>query len=154
MKKWIAPISGVVVVAALAVAGCKGVDWFPDPNANSTSTSSSSSSSSSTFTNTSTSTTTTASTFANQCAVTPNTEIMSNAIAVTGVTGLATITVSGGDSTFSINGTFMSGPALVGNGAEVVVRHNSGASGVVTSTLTIGGKTYTFITDTTGGSCS
>jgi len=151
VKKLFPLLAISIVAAAAAVAGCKGVDWFPNTTA------SSQSSSTSTFTNTTTSSTSTvtATTFTTQCGVAASTLIKSNAIVVTGVTGQASVSVSGGDSKFSVNDSdYRTASTLVSNGSKIVVEHTSAAAGAMTTTLTIGSKTLTFTTDTTKNSCS
>ena len=125
----------------IMMAGCGDFEWFPEDNPSTTITASTPS--------------TEASAFTNQCGVQTGTTITSNAVTVSGITGMAAISVSSNnDSQYSINdGPFTSSAGIVSSGQSVRVRHTSAAdtgtgNSVVTTTLTIGGGNSTFKTDT------
>jgi hypothetical protein len=131
MKKWI-----LSVLVAISLAGCGDFEWFPDngpvnrPNS---------------FT------------FVNPCNVPVSSPITSNTITISGLTSQAPISIStNNNSQYSINdGGFTSDAGTISNGQTVKVRHTSAAvSGgtatntIIITTLTIGGVSGIFKTDT------
>jgi hypothetical protein len=130
MKKWI-----LSLLVAISLAGCGNFEWFPatgpinQPNS---------------FT------------FINQCGVPIRTVITSNPITVSGLTSQAPISISNNNSLYSINdGGFTSAAGTISNGQTVKVQHTSAdtaGSGaintIIITTLTIGGVSGTFKTDT------
>ncbi|ABQ26921.1 hypothetical protein [Geotalea uraniireducens] len=136
MKKRILTVSAMIMLA-----GCGDFEWFPEEKPATTITASTPTADSSTFTN--------------QCGVQTSTQITSNAVTVSGITGPTSISVSNNnDSQYSINdGPFTSSAGNVSSGQSVRVRHISAAdtgteNSIVTTTLTIGGGNSTFKTDT------
>ena len=133
----------LTVFAMLMMSGCGDFEWFPENAPSATNTASTPA------------TATDTSTFTNQCGVQTGSTITSNAITVSGITGLAAISVSSNnDSRYSINdGPFTSSAGIVSIGQSVKVRHTSATdagtgNSIVTTTLTIGTENLTFKTDT------
>jgi hypothetical protein len=94
--------------------------------------------------------------FVAQAGVPTNSLRISNTVSITGITGPATIAVTGGE--YSINGgAFTAVAGTIGNGDEVMVRHTSAAQPltIVSTELTVGGVPQTFTSETgaasTGG---
>lgn len=88
--------------------------------------------------------------FIDQTDVTPNTQLESNAITVSGITSPAPISITGGEYAID-GGTFTSLEGTVSGGESIVVRQTSSAD-FATSTdtiLTIGGVSDTFTLTTT-----
>lgn len=92
-------------------------------------------------------------TFTDQFNVPTTTVRTSNAVTPTGYDAAAAISVSGGDSEYSIDGgAFTNAPGTISPGSSVQVRHTSSgsASTTVTTTLNIGGVTASFESTTAG----
>ena len=124
------------VLVVLTVVGC-GIEWFPENSSNTTPPN--------TFT------------FINRCGVPISTVFTSDPITVSGLTGQAQISISTNDnSKYSIDGGgFTNTVGLVTNGQTVRVQHTTAASAgvgatntIIITTLTIGGQSGTFKTDT------
>ena len=80
----------------------------------------------------------------------PSTLVQSESITVFGINTAAAISISGGEYSIGCNGTFSVTSAIVANGDLVCVRHTSATSGStsVTTTLTIGGVSGSFVSTT------
>lgn len=92
-------------------------------------------------------------TFTDQFNVPTTTVRTSNSVTPAGYDTAATISVSGGDSEYSIDGAaFTNAGGTISPGSSVRVRHTSSgsASTTVTTTLTIGGVAATFESTTAG----
>jgi hypothetical protein len=89
-------------------------------------------------------------TFSDQSGVPLSTLITSDYITVAGITAASPISVVGGSYEVLGGGGFQIDPSTVVNGDMVRVRHTSSASylGVVNTTLTIGGVSDTFSSET------
>ncbi|MBN8280094.1 MAG: hypothetical protein J0M16_05770, partial [Gammaproteobacteria bacterium] len=88
--------------------------------------------------------------FTDQTGVLVSTVTVSAPVTITGLTGAATVTVTGGEYALGCAGSFVATPGSVNNGQTVCVRHTSAATaGAVTSTtLTVGGVSDTFSSTT------
>ena len=84
-------------------------------------------------------------TFVDRTGIAPNTQTISNAITVQGITAAATIAISGGE--YSVNsGNYTTSPGTVNNNDTVIVRITSSSTlgQTVNAILNIGGTTDTF----------
>ncbi len=88
--------------------------------------------------------------FTDQTNVTTSATITSAGVTITGLTGIATIAVSGGTYDINGSGTFTSAAGTVVNGDVIRARHtSSGSAGTTTNTVvTIGGVSDTFSSTT------
>lgn len=76
--------------------------------------------------------------------------VTSAAVSITGLTGAASVTVSGGTYSVGCTATYVSTPGSVANNQTVCVRHTSAAANSVpvSTTLTVGGVADTFTSTT------
>jgi len=88
--------------------------------------------------------------FADQSGVAASALITSAPVTITGLTGAAAVTVTGGQYSVGCAGAFVATPGSVNNGQTVCVRHTSAASAStpVSTTLTVGGVPDTFTSTT------
>jgi uncharacterized delta-60 repeat protein len=91
--------------------------------------------------------------FPSRINVAVGTEVFSDAVVISGITGRAAVTISGGGSSaYSLNctGSLAGVPGTITNGETICIRHYSAPdnSASITSTLTIGGVTATFTSTT------
>lgn len=89
--------------------------------------------------------------FTSRTAIEPNTAVTSNTVTITGITGPAEISVTGGEYSISCgSATFRSSNSMVNSGDTVCVRHttSSAFSTDTVTTLTIGGVSGTFTSTT------
>ncbi len=89
-------------------------------------------------------------TFEDHNAVPLSVTVRSNIITITGIDEPAQVSVSGGEFSIGCSGTFISGPANIGNNGRICVRHTSAASNCVSTNtvLTVGGVSDTFTSTT------
>lgn len=89
--------------------------------------------------------------FQAQSGVTPGALVISNAVTITGITGLATATVTNGSYSIGCTQTFTTAARSIANGTSICVRHvASQTPGASQSTqLTVGGVSATFTSTTT-----
>jgi hypothetical protein len=110
------------------LAGCGDVEWFPESSS-------------------STATAPTAFTFATKTGVALSTIVQSDTVTLSGFTNALTVSVSGGDSEYSINGgafTSTAGTILPNQTLRVQRTSASTSSTSTTTTVTVGSYTTTF----------
>ena len=82
--------------------------------------------------------------------VAPGSQVTSTAVSITGLTGQANVSVSGGSYSVGCTGTFVTTVGYVANGQTVCVRHAAplALAATTNTTLTIGGVSSTFSSTT------
>jgi len=88
--------------------------------------------------------------FVDQSGVATSAVIASAPVTITGLTGAATVTVTGGEYSVGCGSAFVATAGSINNGESVCVRHASSASASTSTstTLTVGGVTDTFTSTT------
>jgi hypothetical protein len=89
--------------------------------------------------------------FTSQTGRTPGAVVTSNTVTITGITGPAQISVTGGEYSIGCgSATFRSSSSMINNSETVCVRHtaSSAFSTTTTTTLTVGGVSGSFMTTT------
>lgn len=120
-----------VLLVALSLNGC-GAEWFPEDS------------------NTS-ATAPTNFTFTPKTGVIAGQVVTSNTVTLTGFQNPLTVSVSGADSTYSVNGTeFTSTPSTILPNQSLQVKHTAtnAPSAVTTTVVTVGSYTTTFSSTT------
>jgi hypothetical protein len=118
----------IAALFIVMIPGCGDVEWFP-------------------ATSTSTATAPTSFTLATKSDVSLSTVVQSDTVTLSGFTNALAVSVSGGDSEYSINGgTFTATAGTILPNQTLRVQHTSAstASTVTTTTVTVGTYTTTF----------